>query len=328
MTRNIDTNIFMQQTPAPVNGPLVENISAETVNEIQQQIPIQSVPQEHTNIENNKTNINPETGLQDVINIKNLRQIFNEGKDNEYRLFDNFSLDIPDFPNEGQLISIMGGSGCGKSCLLRAIAGLTTIPEGEITIYGKSIKEYGNIPMVFQTYSNYEWMTVLDNVKLPMKLRGIKDEEAEQRAKELLDIVGLTDHINKYAKAGALSGGQLQRVSIARSLACDSQIILFDEATGALDINMKREIQNIILKIFNESKYDPTILNVTHSVEEAVYLSNRIVILKPKPCTVYQTIDVKFPGEDTRKRGPWVLETPEFAEYTKIVTKYLDDVCK
>ena len=302
---NIDTNIFMQKE----HKEDVYNTPKNT---------------EETDILNKKKRGD---GKIDVIKMEHITQIFNEGTDLEYHLFDDFNLTIPDFKERGQLISIMGGSGCGKSQLLRAIAGLSKIPNGTIKIYDRDIKDCGHIPMVFQTYSNYEWMTVLENVMLPMKIRGISEKEAKKRALELIDIVGLTDHANKYAKNGSLSGGQLQRVSIARSLACNSSIILFDEATGALDIKMKREVQNIILKIFYESKEDPTIINVTHSIEEAIYISNRIIVLKPNPCNIYKVMDIHFDGEDIRQRGSWVFNTPKFAEYTNELTKYLEEVC-
>lgn len=265
-------------------------------------------------------------GSIDVIKIEHLTQIFNEGTPNEYRLFEDFSLTIPDFIEKGQLISIMGGSGCGKSQLLRAIAGLSKIPQGNIKIYGKDISEYNHIPMVFQTYSNYEWMTVLENVMLPMIIRGVNKEEATAKALKLLDLVGLSEHANKYAKNSSLSGGQLQRVSIARSLACNSPIILLDEATGALDIKMKREVQNIILKIFYESELDPTIINVTHSIEEAVYLSNRIIVLQPKPCRIYRVMDIDY--NESVPRDKWVFDTKEFKEYSNELTKTLEEVCK
>ena len=260
---------------------------------------------------------------KNVIDIINLRQIFNEGKENEYRLFDNFSLSIPDFENTGQFISIMGASGCGKTCLLKAISGLTTIP-GEIKIYGKDIKDCGNIPMVFQQYSSYDWFTVEFNVALPYIKRGMKKKEALEKAREILKLVDLYEHRDKYAKAPELSGGQLQRVSIARCIATESHIILLDEATGALDIKMKREVQNILLKIFYESRNNPTIINVTHSIEEAVYLSNRIIILKAKPCTIYKTIDIDFGNE---RRGPWLLETDEYQRKVKEITAILNEIC-
>ena len=258
------------------------------------------------------------------VSISHLKQIFNEGKPNEYRLFDDFNLEIKNNPGKSELISIVGGSGCGKTQILRAIAGLTKVPEGEIKIYGKSVEDYGSIPMVFQTYSNYEWMTILENVMLPMKIKGINSKEAKDKAMELIKLVGLEEHYDKYAKNNVLSGGQLQRVSIARSLACESNIILLDEATGALDIKMKREVQNIILKILNNS--EKTIINVTHSVEEAVYLSTKIIILLPKPCRIYKVMDIHFDGEPPRDK--WIFNTRQFIEYSKELTEYLEEVCK
>ena len=260
-----------------------------------------------------------------MLELQHIHKMYNPGTINEICLFEDFNLTIPDFVGKGQLVSIMGGSGCGKSQLLRAIAGLSKIPHGDIKIYGKDISEYNHIPMVFQTYSNYEWMTVLENVMLPMTIRGVKKDEAMEKALKLIELVGLSEHAGKYAKSSSLSGGQLQRVSIARSLACNSPIILFDEATGALDIKMKREVQNIILKIFYESDQDPTIINVTHSIEEAVYLSNRVIVLQPKPCRIYKVMDIEY--DENRPRDKWVFDTPEYNDYTNELTRALEEVC-
>lgn len=260
--------------------------------------------------------------LPPIVELKNLRQIFNEGKPNEYRLFDDFNLTIEDTPNKSELISIVGGSGCGKSQILKVIAGLSKVQSGEVKIFGKPRIEVGSIPMVFQTYSNYEWMTVLENVMLPMVIKGIPKIEAKEKAVEFIKQVGLEDHIDKYAKNSILSGGQLQRVSIARSLACESKIILLDEATGALDIKMKREVQGIIQKIGYTA--ERTIINVTHSVEEAVFLSTKIIILLPKPCRIYKVIDIDF-GEGPRERG--ILGTDKFNEYSGELTRALEEVC-
>lgn len=282
-------------------------------------------PPQNTVQEAPKTNSG---GTSDIINVNSLRQVFNENTEKEYRLFDNFSLTVPDFHNEGQLISIMGGSGCGKSYLLRVIAGLNTVQSGEILIHGKPFHEYGHIPMVFQQYSSYEWMTVLDNVALPMVLKGVPKKEARKRAMEILCSFGLCEHAEKYAKPGVLSGGQLQRVSVARCIATDSQILLLDEATGALDIRMKREVQDMLLNLFYDLNRDMTILNVTHSVEEALYTSNRIIILQAKPCRIFKTMDIKYPGESVNnKRGKWIFNTDEYVRYSRELTAALDEAC-
>lgn len=278
-------------------------------------------------IENEVPNTDFKTSC-DAISITGLKQIFNENTEKEYRLFDNFNLNIPDFKNSGQVISIMGGSGCGKSYLLRIIAGLNIPQQGDIKIFGKSLKEYGHIPMVFQQYSSYEWMTALDNVALPMTLKGMSWKDARVKAREILCNFGLCEHADKYAKPGVLSGGQLQRISVARCIATDSQLLLLDEATGALDIRMKREVQDMLLNLFYKEGNNITILNVTHSVEEALYLSNRIIILKAKPCTIYKTMDIHYPGEsDTNKRGKWIFSTDEYVKYSRELTATLDEAC-
>jgi len=263
-----------------------------------------------------------------IIDVKGLTQVFNRGTKNEYVLFDDFDFFVSDNPNRGQCVSLMGGSGCGKSKLLRTISGIDECESGDIRIMGKSRKDHGNIPMVFQAYSNYEWMTVFDNIALPLKMHNVPRKEMIEKTFALIKMVGLEGHEHKYAKPGVLSGGQLQRVSIARCLACDSDIMFLDEATGALDIKMKRDVQNIILRILSNPNSNPTIVNVTHSVDEAVYLSDRIVILKANPCMIYKEIDIHYTGEDVTPRGPWVTETREFLEYNKEVSRYLDEVCK
>ncbi|MEE1063914.1 MAG: ATP-binding cassette domain-containing protein [Paludibacteraceae bacterium] len=268
----------------------------------------------------------PKSDSVDVIKLKNITHIFNEGQPNEYKLFENFNLTIPDIPNRGQLVSIMGASGCGKSQMLKVIAGLNKFQKGTVEIYGKEIGDNHSFPMVFQTYSNYEWYTVLENVMIPMLIRNVDKATAEQKALALLEEVGLKEHAYKYP--AKLSGGQQQRVAIARCLACNSQIILLDEATGALDIKMKREVQNIILKIFYEMKTDPTIINVSHSVEEVCYISNKVIILEANPCRIFKEIDIHYTGEETRQRGEWLFETQEYANYVRMITNYMDEICK
>ena len=273
-----------------------------------------------------KENVTPKSELTDVIKLKNITHIFNEGQPIEYKLFENFNLTIPDLPNKGQLVSIMGASGCGKSQMLKVIAGLNKFQKGTVEIYGKEIGDNHSFPMVFQTYSNFEWYTVLENVMVPMLIRNVDKAAAEQKALALLEAVGLKEHAYKYP--AKLSGGQQQRVAIARCLACDSQIILFDDATGDLDIKMKREVKNIILKIFYEMKADPTIINVSHSVEEVCYISNKVIILEANPCRIFKEIDIHYTGEETRQRGEWVFETQEYANYIKMITNYMDEICK
>ena len=255
----------------------------------------------------------------DVINLVNLNQTFKTLKGTEFQLFKNFSLDIKDFKDEGQFISLMGKSGCGKSQLLKIISGLQKPDSGEVLVYGKPISADHHIPMVFQDYSSFPWQTVLEHVMLPLKLKGVSDEEAEKRAREMIKIVGLEGNEDKWASTASLSGGQLQRVSIARALVDNSQFLLLDEATGALDIQMKREVQNTLLDIYYKAKLDPTILNVTHNIEEAVYLSNQIIILEPNPCHIKAVIDVYF----DEPRTDAIRQTTQFADYVRQVEQVL-----
>ncbi len=168
-------------------------------------------------------------------------------------------------------------------------------------------------------------MTVLENVALPLVMQGVDKETANSRAMELLNVVGLQDQAEKWAQYPTLSGGQLQRVSLARNLVCKSQILLLDEATGALDIFAKRDMQKALLDVYYNSKLDPTIINVTHDISEAVFLSNRIYILRANPCSVYRIVDVDFgPG----KRTDEIRKTAKFADYVSMVEKLMDEVNK
>lgn len=260
----------------------------------------------------------------DVISLKHITQHFKQPDGSVFKLFDDFSLDIKDFSGEGQFISIMGASGCGKSALLRMISGLVTPPSGTIEMYGKQYDDKTSVPMVFQHYSSFPWMSVLENIELPLKMRGIGKEERRKKAMEMVRLVGLDGHEHKYAQYPTLSGGQLQRVALARNLVFSSQIMLLDEATGALDIFAKRDMQQALLNIYYSAEYDPTIINVTHDVTEAVYLSNRVYVLQANPCRVHKVIDVKF----DRKRTPSLRETSEFANYVKEIEVAMDEVNK
>lgn len=242
-----------------------------------------------------------------------------------FTLFDNFNLRIDDIPNEGQFVSILGASGSGKSQILKLLSGLSKPDSGSIKFYGKEIDSNHHIPMVFQQYSAFPWMTVLDNVMLPLKLKKVPEKEAKDRALEMLKLVGLEDQKDKWAQYPALSGGQLQRVSIARNLVDKSQVLLLDEATSALDIFSKRDMQKALLDIYYNSELDPTIINVTHDISEAVYLSNRIIILAANPCRIHKMVSVNFGPERRTER---IRESAKFAEYVRLVEGLMDEVNK
>ena len=261
----------------------------------------------------------------DVIKMENICQSFPKNDGSVFKLFDNFNFSIKDFSKIGQNYSIMGASGSGKSQLIKLIAGLSKPQSGKIYMYGKEYDDKTTVPMTFQQPSCYEWQRVLDCVALPLRLKGVGREEREEKARHILKLVGLEGQEDKWARYPELSGGQRQRVALARNLVANSQILLLDEATSALDIISKKEIQNVLLDIYYSSEVDPTIINVTHSVDEAVYLSNRIIILKPNPCQIYKVIDVDFGNV---RRDASIRDLPQFNEYVKEIEHYMEEISK
>jgi NitT/TauT family transport system ATP-binding protein len=246
----------------------------------------------------------------DVINLVNINQVYTDHSPPNV-VFKDFNLDITDVEHRGQFITIMGKSGCGKSTLLRYISGLQVPTSGEVYIYGKKRTDKDRIPMVFQQYTSFEWKTVLENVSLPLILKGVPRANAEEKAMEMIKIVGLDGHEKKWAKYPILSGGQLQRVAIARNLVVNPQILLMDEPFGALDTVTRKQIQTFLRSIFENAKLDPTVIFVTHSESEAVFLSTDIIILGAGPATIKNHFKIELP----EKRDDEVRYSHEFTEY-------------
>lgn len=196
--------------------------------------------------------------------------------DKEFTAFENVSLGI----EKGEFICLLGPSGCGKSTLLNAIAGFDPVTEGSITIDGKEVLEPSTKNVtIFQNYGLLPWRTVLKNVELGLEPKKLPKSEREAIASKYIDMVGLSNFKNAHPKQ--LSGGMQQRVSIARALAVDPDIIFMDEPFGALDAITRMKLQDDILNICKD--YQKTIIFVTHDIEEAVFLADRIVILTPNP---------------------------------------------
>lgn len=257
-----------------------------------------------------ESNVNEEFEYEDVdvINLTNICQSF-KTDNGEFKLFDNFNLDIKDFKGVGQFVSIMGASGCGKSTIMKYIAGLNKPDSGSIKIYGKEQTDKDSIPMVFQQYSSFPFYNVLFNVALPKIINGVDKKTAFELAYEKLKLVGLEDHATKYPNK--LSGGQQQRVAIARALNCDSKLLILDEYSSGLDMFTKFELQDLLMKLFNDPIVDRTFLLVTHDVSEAVFLSNRIYVLGTNPCHINEIIDVNLGNYRDRD----IRKTKEFEEY-------------
>ncbi|TWB69830.1 NitT/TauT family transport system ATP-binding protein [Nitrospirillum amazonense] len=207
---------------------------------------------------------------------------------NEVVALKDINLDIA----SGEFICLLGPSGCGKSTLLNAIAGFSHPTEGSITVGGRPVVDPGpDRGMVFQEYALFPWMTVFKNVRFGLEVKGVANDVADARVRELLDMLGLSEFGERFPKD--LSGGMRQRVAIARVLALDSPVLLMDEPFGALDALTRRSLQDELLKIW--ARLGKTIVFVTHSIEEAIYLADRIVVLTYRPGTLKRDIRVEMP---------------------------------
>jgi NitT/TauT family transport system ATP-binding protein len=259
----------------------------------------------------------------DIINLVKINQVYSESTPPNV-VFKDFNLDIKDIKERGQFITLMGKSGCGKSTLLRYISGLQEPTSGDVYIYGKKRTSKDRIPMVFQQYTSFEWKTVLQNVALPLILKGVPKEEADEKAMAMIKVVGLAGHEYKWAKYPILSGGQLQRVAIARNLVVNPQILLMDEPFGALDTITRKQIQLFLRSIFENARIDPTVVFVTHSESEAVFLSSDIYILDSGPATIRHQFKIDLP----EVRDEAVRYSTQFTEYVNKLGSLLEDLKK
>lgn len=193
---------------------------------------------------------------------------------------------------QGEFICAVGASGSGKSTLLRQIAGLDTPTSGEVRVDGKRVTGPGpDRGMVFQHYTLYPWMTVQENAEFGLKLLGVPKKLRREQASYYLNVVGLAQFARSLPKQ--LSGGMKQRVAIARSLASEPKVLLMDEPFGALDIHTKESMHEFMLDLWQRTKV--TIFMITHDVEEAVFLSNRIYALGARPGTVRKEMTIHLP---------------------------------
>jgi len=242
------------------------------------------------------------TTLPNVIELRNITQTYKKEKDT-VEVIKGLNLVIEDKPKQGQFITILGPSGCGKSTLLRYVCGLQKPTEGEVYLLGKLREAKDTVGMVFQQYSSYPWRTVIEIVALVLELQGVPKKERLERAYEKLKMVGLEQHYNKFAMYPNLSGGQLQRVAIARSLLANPQILLMDEPFGALDIKTRAQMQDSLLGIWNKlalTDEATTVVMVTHDISEAVYLSDDIYIMSKAPANFVEKIHIDLPLERNR----------------------------
>jgi len=221
------------------------------------------------------------------IEVNGVHKVF-QGSERNVVALQDINLSIP----RGQFVCLLGPSGCGKSTLLNAMAGFSLPSAGSITADGKLVTTPGpDRGMVFQEYALFPWMTVEKNIAFGLEIKGMGAPDIETRVNELLKKLGLFDFRNRFPKD--LSGGMRQRVAIARVLALDSPILLMDEPFGALDALTRRNLQDELLRIWAE--LGKTVIFVTHSIEEAIYLADRIVVMTYRPGTVKRDLLVDLP---------------------------------
>ena len=245
-----------------------------------------------------------------LMKIDKLRVVYRTD-DKETVAVDDFTIDI----KKGELVSIIGPSGCGKTTILRSIAGLLQPTSGTILIGDNEVKGAGSDRgMVFQDFALFPWRTVKQNVEFGMEMAGVPKEEREQRAMRYIKAVGLERFAD--SRIHELSGGMKQRVGIARALVMHPAVTLMDEPFGALDAQTRNIMQEQLVKIIQHS--ERTILFVTHSVDEALYLSDRVVVLTKRPSTIHKIVEV--PWDRPRDRT-----NPEFTQLRKDILAYLED---
>jgi NitT/TauT family transport system ATP-binding protein len=251
--------------------------------------------------------------LPNVIELRNISQWYvDDGK--KTTVIEGLNLIIEDVPDRGQFVCLLGPSGCGKSTLLRYIAGLQPPSQGEVLLYGKPRREEDHVGMVFQQYSSFPWLTVLENVSLALAIKGVPKKERNEQSMEFIKVCDLEKHANKYAQYPILSGGQLQRVAIARSLVSNPNLLLMDEPFGALDVNTRLRMQDMLLAIWEKLwkvNTATTIVFVTHDIPEAVYLGTDIFIMQSNPGKFVHHIPIDLPFDKTRK----VKRDSRFVQY-------------
>ncbi|WP_010268203.1 ABC transporter ATP-binding protein [Paenibacillus senegalensis] len=247
-----------------------------------------------------------------MLEIKQLSKVF-QGNAGEVTALDRIDLDV----KAGEFVSIVGTSGCGKSTLLSIIAGLTDYTAGSMLLNGRPVEGPGSDrAVVFQSDATFPWLSVEKNIKYGMKVKKVPRAEQEKKAGELLKLLGLENFRNSYPRE--LSGGMRKRIDIGRAYAAEPDILLMDEPFGALDVVTRETMQDELLRIWSERKR--TVIFVTHDLEEAMYLSDRIILLSPRPGRLKKVIELPF----ARPRTPALRESREFYELRNELRKLMN----
>ena len=242
------------------------------------------------------------------LQLRDITMTFRTRRGDEVLAVDNLSLDVAD----REFITIVGPSGCGKSTLLRVAAGLVQPSFGEALVDGKPIKGPGaDRGMVFQSYTLFPWLTVQGNIEYGLKIKRMPAAQRTQLVSEYIEMVGLQGFEHSYPKE--LSGGMMQRVAIARALANDPEVLLMDEPFGALDAQTRIIMQELLVNLWQRTP--KTILFVTHDIDEALFLGDRVYIMTARPGRIKQVMDVHLP----RPRTSELTIDPRFIEQKRTV---------
>ena len=251
------------------------------------------------------------------VRIDNVRKVFNT-RNGEMVALNGVSLDIHD----NEFICVVGPSGCGKSTLLNIIAGLSEPTSGKVYCDGKEVTGTGTERgVVFQQYALFPWLTVKKNVMFALEMRGVKGKAAEEEAMKYLEMVDLAKFADHYPKE--LSGGMKQRVAIARAYAAEPEVLLMDEPFGALDAQTRTQLQTELLETWEKKR--KTCFFITHDVEEAIILAQRVIIMSARPGRIKDIVDIDIPYPRTQE----TKMTPHFMElknhiWSQVYQEYLE----
>lgn len=247
-----------------------------------------------------------------VVEFRNITKTYNPGAPNEFTAIRDVTFVVEDLPDIGEFVSILGPSGCGKSTILRLIAGLEPqhpATSGELYVQGRTIEGAGpDRGMVFQDYTSFDHRTVLENVTFGLECQGIARKVRYELGRYWIERVGLNVDKDQYKYPHELSGGMRQRVAIARTLILKPRIILMDEPFGALDPMTRMNMQDLLLALWNE--VEATVFFITHSIEEAVFLGDRIYIMSNSPGTILKEMQIQRSDRPSKE----MQKEPRFQE--------------
>ncbi|MBU5255448.1 ABC transporter ATP-binding protein SaoA [Tissierella praeacuta] len=243
------------------------------------------------------------------ISVQGITKVFSNKRDKKVvnTVLEDISFDV----NEGEFVSLLGPSGCGKTTTLNIIAGFLKHERGNIFVNGKAVNKPGpDRAFVFQNYALFPWMKVGENIMYPMKMQGVAKKESEIKLKELLAMAHLEEYENYYIHE--ISGGMKQRVALLRALACDPKVLLMDEPLGAVDFQMRQMLQAQLEAMLQESQ--KTALMVTHDVDEAIYLSDRVIVMSRDKGRILADIKIELPRPRDRKDERYHQYTNELTD--------------